>query len=356
MSNNGGGGGNNGGAGQLKSIARQAMLDNGVGPDFAPAVAAQLAAIARAASEHGPQVRDLRSLLWCSIDNDDSRDLDQLSVAQPLADGAVRILVAIADVDASIAEGSPLDGHARANTTSVYTAAQVFPMFPERLSTDLTCLAEGQERLSLVIDMTVAADGTITNSDVYRARVVNRAKLAYNGVAAWLGGGPPPPRVAAVAGMDRQLKIQDAVAQSLKRVRRAQGALALTTLEAQAVYDGPQLIDLKPDEKHRGKERIQVLIVPGKAVVPPFLASRARPGGRRRRVVAARAAPTKAGGPDGDAGRRRRRDAPRHSGRARPERIPRATPAGRPGPVSGSVAGGGQAARCRRVRAEASRP
>jgi len=258
------------------------MLEHGLEPDLPPEAAAQLRAIAGPAVEHGPQIRDQRALLWCSIDNDDSRDLDQLSVAQPLTDGAVRILVAIADVDVSIARGSPLDAHARANTTSVYTAAQVFPMLPERLSTDLTCLAEGQERLSLVIDMTVAADGSISASDVYRALVVNCAKLAYDGVAAWLDGrGPPPPRVAAVAGMDQQLRIQDRVAQTLKRVRRAQGALALTTLEAQAVYDGAQLIDLKPDENNRGKELIEFFMVAANGVVARFLESRGSSSLRR---------------------------------------------------------------------------
>jgi exoribonuclease-2 len=265
----------------LKSIARRAMLEHGLEPDLPPEAAAQLRAITAPAREQGPQIRDLRALLWCSIDNDDSRDLDQLSVAQPLGDGAVRILIAIADVDAAIVRGSPLDAHARANTTSVYTAAQVFPMFPERLSTDLTCLAEGQERLSLIIDMTVAADGSITASDLYRAWVVNRAKLAYNGVAAWLDGGPPPARVASVAGMDQQLRIQDAVAQTLKRVRRAQGALALTTLEAQAVYDGAQLIDLKPDENNRGKELIEFFMIAANGVVARFLESRGSPSLRR---------------------------------------------------------------------------
>ena len=271
------------------------MLDHGLEPDLPPAAAAQLRAIAGPAVQHAAQIRDQRALLWCSIDNDDSRDLDQLSVAEPLEAGAVRILVAIADVDAVIAAGSPLDVHARANTTSVYTAAQTFPMFPERLSTDLTCLAEGQERLSLVIDMTVAADGGISASDVYRAVVVNRAKLAYDGVAAWLDGrGPPPPRVAAVAGMDRQLRIQDAVAQTLKRVHRAQGALALTTLKAQAVYEGARLIDLKPDENNRGKELIEFFMIAANGVVARFLESRGssslrrvlRPPARWDRIVA----------------------------------------------------------------------
>jgi len=266
----------------LTSIARRAMLDRGLEPDLPPEAAAQLRAIAAPAVEHGPQIRDQRALLWCSIDNDDSRDLDQLSVAETLADGAVRILVAIADVDATIARGSPLDVHARANTTSVYTAAQVFPMFPERLSTDLTCLAEGQERLSLVIDMTVAADGSLSASDLYRAVVVNRAKLAYDSVAAWLDGrGPPPPRVATVAGMDQQLRIQDAVAQTLKRVRRAQGALALTTLEAQAVYDGAKLIDLKPDENNRAKDLIAFFMIAANGVVARFLESRGSSSLRR---------------------------------------------------------------------------
>jgi exoribonuclease-2 len=266
----------------LRDIAHRAMLEHGLEPDLPAAAATELAAITAPAMEHDPQVRDQRQLLWCSIDNDDSRDLDQLSVAEPLAGGAVRILVAIADVDASIARGSALDAHARANTTSVYTAAETFPMFPERLSTDLTCLAENQERLSVVIDMTVAPDGSITASDIYRALVVNRAKLAYNSVAAWLDGrAPPPPRVAAVAGMDQQLRIQDGVAQKLKGVRRAQGALALTTLEAQAVYDGAQLLDLKPDENNRGKELIEFFMIATNSVVARFLESRGSSSLRR---------------------------------------------------------------------------
>jgi len=265
----------------LKSIARRAMLEHGLEPDFSPAATEQLRSIT-AATERGPQIRDLRSLLWCSIDNDDSRDLDQLSVAEPLAGGAVRIRVAVADVDATVAPDSPIDAHARANTTSVYTAAQTFPMLPERLSFDITCLAEDQERLSLIIDMSIAPDGDVTAADVYRAIVVNRAKLAYNSVAAWLDGkGPVPARVGAVAGLDQQLRIQDQVAQLLKRVRRAQGALALTTLEAQAVYDGAALIDLKPDEDNRAKELIEYFMIAANGVVARYLESRSSPSLRR---------------------------------------------------------------------------
>jgi VacB/RNase II family 3'-5' exoribonuclease len=266
----------------LKGVARRAMLEHGLEPDLPAAAAAQLRAIAGPAMERAAQIRDQRSLLWCSIDNDDSRDLDQLSVAQPSADGAVRILVAIADVDASVARDTPLDAHARANTTSVYTAAQIFPMLPERLSTDLTCLAEGQERLSMVIDMTVGADGGVSASEIYRSVVVNRAKLAYNSVAAWLDGrAPAPPRVAAVAGMDQQLRIQDGVAQRLKALRQAQGSLTLNTLEAQAIYEGGALIDLKPDESNRGKELIEFFMIAANGVMARFLESRGRASLRR---------------------------------------------------------------------------
>src|ERR1700756_1042184 len=203
----------------LKRIARQAMLEHGLQPDFSAAALAQASSIAQPAVD--ASLRDLRGLLWASIDNDDSQDLDQLSVAEPLAGGAVKILVAIADVDATVKIGTPIDDHARANTTSVYTAAQIFPMLPEKLSTNLTSLADGQERVSLVIEMTIDAGGTVTGSDIYRAQVRNRAKLAYNSVAAWLDGkAAAPAPVAAVPGMEQQLRVQDKVAQALKRGRR----------------------------------------------------------------------------------------------------------------------------------------
>src|SRR4051794_22078947 len=172
----------------LRGIAHDAMLQHGLLPDFSTAVLAETDKIAGAAAAASPDIRDLSHLPWASIDNDDSRDLDQLSVAQPLAAGAVKILVAIADVDALVDKGSAIDGHAATNTTSVYTPAQIFPMLPERLSTDLTSLGQGEARLAIVIDMTVAPDGTVAAGDIYRAAVLNRAKLAYNSVAAWLEG------------------------------------------------------------------------------------------------------------------------------------------------------------------------
>ncbi len=176
--------------------------------------------------------RDLRSLLWASIDNDDSRDLDQLSVAGEAAGGAETILVAVADVDALVRKGSNIDNHAAVNTTSVYTAAEIFPMLPEKLSTDLTSLNPDEDRLAVVVEMTVAADGSLTKSAVYRAVVRNHAKLAYNSVAAWLEGkAAAPAPLAAVPGLPEQLRRQSRVAQQLKRMRESRGALQLDTLE-----------------------------------------------------------------------------------------------------------------------------
>ena len=259
----------------LMNVARQAMIANGLQPDFDAAALRQLATIAQPAQDSSPDIRDLRHLLWASIDNDNSRDLDQLTVADPAGQGAVRILVAIADVDAVVKPDSPIDGHARVNTTSVYTAAAIFSMLPERLSTDLTSLGEGAERLALVIDMTIDAAGAIVQSDVYRARVRNRAKLAYNAVGAWLAGAAAAPTgVAAVAGMDQQLRTQDRLAQSLRAVRRARGALDLETIEAQPVFSAGVLSDLRPDETNRAKQLIEEFMVAANGVTAEYLAAK----------------------------------------------------------------------------------
>ncbi len=266
----------------LKRIARHAMLDRGLLPEFAPDVLLQADSIKAAAPVVGPGIRDLRTLLWASIDNDDSQDLDQLSVAAPESNGTVKILVAIADVDAVVKIGSAIDAHARTNTTSVYTAAQIFPMLPEKLSTDLTSLADGQDRLSIVIEMTIDDHGAVTASDIYRAAVRNRAKLAYNSVAAWLNGtAPAPARLTAVPGMEQQLRIQDRVAQTLRRVRHERGALTLDTLESRAVFERGILSDLRPEEGNRAKDLIEDLMVAANGVTARFLESRGYPSLRR---------------------------------------------------------------------------
>src|ERR1700678_3381645 len=209
---------------QLKSIARRAMRERGLLPDFSAEVVAETSAITKPAAASDPSLRDLRSLLWASIDNDDSLDLDQLSVAEQLPGGAVKILVAIVDVDAIVKQRSAIDGHAQANTTSVYTAAEIFPMLPEKLSADLTSLADDADRVAIVIEMVVGPNGAVSDSDVYRAAVRNRAKLAYNSVAAWLdGSGPAPPRITTVPGLDEQLRMQDRAAQAMRAIRFQHG-------------------------------------------------------------------------------------------------------------------------------------
>ncbi len=258
------------------------MLQRGLLPDFSPAVMAEAAQITQPAAVSGAAIRDLRGLLWASIDNDDSRDLDQLSVAEAVADGAVKVLVAIADVDALVKKDSVIDGHAWANTTSVYTAAEIFPMLPEKLSTDLTSLGEGQERLAIVIEMVIAADGTVAASDIYRAAVLNRAKLAYNGVAPWLeGAAPAPPRLAAISGLDEQLRMQDRAAQALRKVRHSRGALGLETQEVRAVFDAGTLTDLRPDQKNRAKELIEDFMIAANGVTAKYLAMKGLPSLRR---------------------------------------------------------------------------
>lgn len=267
---------------ELQNIAHELMLQRGLLPEFSPAVVAETDQITKAAEASGASVRDLRGLLWASIDNDDSRDLDQLTVAEPVVGGAVKILVAIADVDALVKKDSAIDDHARANTTSVYTAAAVFPMLPEKLSTDLTSLGEGRERLAIVMEMVIAADGTVIASDIFRAVVLSRAKLAYNGVAAWLDGtAPAPPKLAATTGLDEQLRIQDRAAQALKHVRHAHGALRLETLEVRAVFNDGTLSNLLPDEKNRAKELIEDFMIAANGVTAKYLDQKGLPSLRR---------------------------------------------------------------------------
>src|SRR4051812_41222008 len=192
----------------LENIARRVMLERGLSPDFPRAALAEIELLDRRPPLPASPGRDLRSLLWCSIDNDDSRDLDQLSVAEALPGGAVKVLVAIADVDSLVHRRSAIDGHAEQNTTSIYTVAKVFPMLPEKLSTDLTSLNPAVDRSAMVMEMTVAADGTLTGSDVYPALVRNQAKLAYNAVAAWLDeGAAPPAALAAVPGLAENIRL-----------------------------------------------------------------------------------------------------------------------------------------------------
>jgi exoribonuclease-2 len=267
---------------RLRGLAIRAMRARGLDPDFSPEELAEAGSFRSAPAVTEEPVRDERARLWCSIDNDDSRDLDQLSAAEVLDGGDVRVLVAIADVDAIVSKGSLIDRHAAVNTTSVYTAAAVFPMLPERLSTDLTSLNPDEDRLAVVIEFVADADGEITSSNVYGARVRNRAKLAYNSVDAWLAGNAPvPDRVAAIPGLDRQLELQDAVAQTLARKRHEMGALQFDTIEARPEFDGDTLRDLKAEAPNRAKALIENLMVAANGVTARFLEQRGFPSIRR---------------------------------------------------------------------------
>ena len=266
----------------LISIAHRVMLERGLLPDFSTAALSELARLQQPALPESDPVRDLRALLWASIDNDDSRDLDQLTVAEAMPGDKVKILVAVADVDSLVKNGSAIDEHACHNTTSVYTAAEIFPMLPEKLSTDLTSLNLNEDRLSVVVEMVIGADGSLQDSKVYQAHVRNHAKLAYNSVAAWLEkNGTIPEAIVPVQGLAENLQIQDQAAQRMKEYRHVHGALSLDTIEAKPVFDGDQIRSLEIEEKNRAKEIIEDFMVAANGVTARYLSSMKFPSIRR---------------------------------------------------------------------------
>ena len=266
----------------LGRIADQDMVERGLLPGFSAQALAELARLNAPATATDGSFRDLRNLLWCSIDNDDSLDLDQLTVAEALPGGQVKVLVAVADVDALVKEGTAINDHAQHNTTSVYTAAKIYPMLPEKLSTGLTSLNFNEDRLAVVVEMIVGADGTVLQSDIYRAQVRNKAKLAYNSVAAWLDGtGSVPVAIPGVTGLADNLRLQDNVAQRMKDFRHAQGALSLETIEAKSVFEGDQIAGLETEEPNRAKSIIENFMVAANGVVARYLTDRKFPSIRR---------------------------------------------------------------------------
>ena len=221
----------------LVAAAHAAMIENGFQPDFPAGTDAELAAIkAQPELPAAPGAQDLRSLLWSSIDNDTSKDLDQIEWAEQLPDGRIRVLIGVADVDVRVPRGTVIDKHAQSETTSVYTGVEVFPMLPADLSEGITSLNENQDRVAMVIEFCVDSTGCVSGGKVYRALVRNRAQLAYNSVGAWLEGtGPAPPKVAANADLAAQLKLQDKAAQGMLGCRFQHGALDLETIETRPV-------------------------------------------------------------------------------------------------------------------------
>ncbi len=262
----------------LQDIARKAMIARGLLPDFSSKALAEVETLRIPVLSDGKSAqdisiaRDLRHLLWASIDNDDSRDLDQLTVAEQMPSGVVKIYVAISDVASTIRDGSAIDQHARANTTSVYTAAEIFPMLPEKVSTDLTSLNYDEDRLSIVVEMWLDMNGELSDSKIYKAWVHNHAKLAYNSIAAWLDEKAPiPDGVDGVNGLAGNLQLQDTAAQCMKNLRNAQGALSLETIEAKPIFDGDQIQALELDEKNRAKEIIENFMIAANGVTARYL-------------------------------------------------------------------------------------
>jgi VacB/RNase II family 3'-5' exoribonuclease len=253
----------------LQAAAKQLMLEHGFAPDFPPEVQQQVAQIkARPPQILNGDVRDLRNLLWSSIDNDTSRDLDQIEFAEKLADGTTKVLVGIAEVDSFVPQGSPIDTHAARETCTVYTGVRNFPMLPEDLSTGATSLLEVDGKLSMVTEFIVDRTGIVTKHQVYPAMVVNKAQLAYNAVGAWLEGrGPAPAKVAASAELQAQLKLQDEVAQTLRNERHRHGALNIETAEVHPVVLHDQSIDLQKQEKNRATELIEDFMIAANGVV-----------------------------------------------------------------------------------------
>lgn len=253
----------------LVAAAHAVMLERGFQPDFPQGTDQQLAAIE--AHPEAPAVagaQDLRSLLWSSIDNDTSKDLDQIEWAEQLPDGRIRVLVGVADVDARIAKDTVIDGHARSETTSVYTGVRVFPMLPAQLSEGITSLNENEDRVAVVIEFAVDSTGACTNGKAYRALVRNRAQLAYNGVGAWLEGrGPAPAKVAANAELAAQLKVQDKAAQSMLGNRFQHGALDLETIETRPVMLQDQAVEIAKLEKNRATSLIEEFMVAANGVI-----------------------------------------------------------------------------------------
>ena len=254
----------------LDEIARRAMVKYGLEPDWPPEARAELTRLSPTAPTSG---RDLRHLPWSSIDNDESRDLDQLEVC---IDGAIpRLLIAIADVDALVRRGTALDAHARTNTTSVYTPACVFPMLPPELSTDRTSLNQDVDRDAIVIDMSIAADGEVSGSDVYQARVRNRAKLTYEAVAPWLEGtGPLPAALVTEAELAAQVKLQDRLATLLRNRRHEQGALDFDRTELKPIVTEGAVTELRTLEPNRARDLIESFMVAANGVTARFLTAR----------------------------------------------------------------------------------
>lgn len=260
------------------------MIEVGFDPEFPAEVEQELTEIEHAGTHVAPDsvVRDMRDLLWSSIDNRESRDLDQVEYAERIASGGYRLLVGIADVDAFVPKGSAIDQHAAVNTVSVYTPAEVFPMLPLQLSTDLTSLVEGEDRLAVVMELSVTKDGDITSKQISRAVVRNRAKMDYESVGAWLeGNAPAPEAMARVRGIEEQVRLQDEIARALHELRRRNGALELDRTELVPVIENGRVVRLDERQHNRAQDIIESLMIAANTSMAELLESKGVPSLRR---------------------------------------------------------------------------
>jgi exoribonuclease-2 len=264
----------------LSSLAFSAMIERGLKPEFSHEALSQLRHIRQSVYENQSTpmprgVQDQRDLPWCSIDNDDSRDLDQLTVCRPQTDGSLIVMVAIADVDALVVKNSPIDRHAHENTTSVYTSARVFPMLPDDLSTDLTSLGEGVDRLAMVCEMHFDHLGAELSYKIYRSMVCNQAKLAYDSVSDWLEGkGPLPEAASRNAQISEQLRLQDDLAQKLRELRHARGALEFQSIQPRALFKDGRVHDLQEQPHNRARQLIEEFMICANTCIARFLAQK----------------------------------------------------------------------------------
>jgi VacB/RNase II family 3'-5' exoribonuclease len=269
----------------LQAIARAAMLHAGLDPDFPAGVEDELKADERAgesAATPGASVTDARDVLWSSIDNRESRDLDQVEYAERLDGGGYRVLVAIADVDAFVPKDSAIDRHAAVNTVTVYTPAVNFPMIPEELSTGLTSLLEDEDRLAVVMELEVTTGGDITSKRVTRAVVRNHAKMDYESVGAWIESrGPAPEVFARVEGVEEQIKLQDEIARALLELRRKNGALQIETTEAVPVVEGGKVTGLDVRAHNCAQDIIESLMIAANTSMAELLQDNGVPSLRR---------------------------------------------------------------------------
>jgi exoribonuclease-2 len=264
----------------IGAAARRAVVDAGFEPDLDAAAKEQLAGITGPAAVV-PGIKDLRDKPWSSIDNKESRDLDQIEYAEELPNGNVRLVVGIADVDILIPKDSPLDKHAFANCTSVYTGVEVYPMLPEKLSTDCTSLNEGEDRVIIAIETVVDESGNVVSYDVYRAMARNNAKLAYDDVGEWLDRGGQLNKVTDNETLTEQLQLQAKASKRLKDERARNGALEFDTIEATPIAKDGKVVDLKVIHKNRARDLIEDFMIASNVAIAKFLESKGRSGIRR---------------------------------------------------------------------------